>query len=148
MKRYQCIAVAVETGEEAPLLMESVRDFVEGTKMKVVLCSVVDMGRFEMAGSYRPNHTDQEKARRRNMLEWVRDEFLPDYAGEVSIHVGVGSPKRVLTRDVCDIFRPDLMVCMDTKSAKERRFPIGSVSRYILTYAPCDVLVVKWSTGK
>ena len=149
MKGYQCIAVAVDSKEEFHTLFHGVKNLMN-EETKLVLCSVVD-NRIQDARrvrtSYRYNSADEEKEFRTRMLEELKEGLKDVPAAEILTYTGVGNPKRVLTREVNDIFWPDLMVVgygglMD-EGRRGHRFLIGSITNYVLHYAECDVLVVK-----
>ncbi|MDO5696073.1 MAG: universal stress protein [Eubacteriales bacterium] len=144
MEHYKTMAVALKPKEDAGPFLTRAAEIARARKIHVILCSVIDAGMRGSAFSYRAADTDREKAEQTEVLTRAADYLRGEGVSEVSVYVGIGSPRKVLAHDVSDIFHPDLILCGDsTGRLRDKPRHFGNVANYILHFSDCDVLVIR-----
>jgi nucleotide-binding universal stress UspA family protein len=142
MNHYKNIAVAVDGSKEAEYAFLQSIDLAkrnEGSLLNIV--NVVDSS-FE---AYERSIVDRTDAQKRS------DDLLNSYKSQaeaagienVKIIIEYGSPKKVITKEIANLAKADLIICGATGLTAVERFLIGSVSEAIVRSAKCDVLVIR-----
>ena len=109
----------------------------------LIITHILDIGAYTTFEGFDKSLTDR--------VYNYAEELLNDYA-EKAKEAGLekvekvleyGSPKVKIAKEIAKEQNVDLILCGATGLNAVERFIIGSVSEYIIRYAPCDVLVVR-----
>ena len=94
-----------------------------------------------VAGGYIPEQVTEElKAAGKELLEAAAAKFPAN--SEVHTHLGFGTPTEV-TMSFCDENHPDLLIMGSRGMGTFKGLVLGSVSGYLVSHAPCPILVIK-----
>ena len=148
------ILLATDGSDSARFALDFLVDFPFPAKSEAVVLSVIDWNAFKIEKEL----SDEHNRTIRKAQEFIQDETeqlltsegerlrSADWAGSVEIRHG--DPADEIIRAAQDL-EVDLVILGSHGTSGIKRFLLGSVSRRVLEYASCSVLIVKQpSAGK
>lgn len=146
MTQVKKILLLVDGSENSQRAKEYAIYFSGLTDATVDILHVVNMGTEfaalnPVAGGYIPEQVTEElKEAGKEILEEASEGFAAER--EVHTHLGFGTPTEV-TMSFCEEHKPDLLVMGSRGMGTFKGLVLGSVSGYLVSHAPCPILVIK-----
>lgn len=143
LSNYQQILVAVDGSNQAEWAFKKAIAIALRNEATLHIVSVIDNRSYSAAQTY--NHLFEEETRKsvEELLVSYKEEAEAKGVQKVDTILTVGSPKRIISREIAEDVNADLIICGATGLNAIERFIIGSVSEHILRTSPCDVLIVR-----
>ena len=138
---YKSIVVAVDGSKEAEYAFRKSLDVAyrnQGSHLNIV--NIIDM---RYLGPLDKELAEQVKEKSRKVLDRYKARAVAARVENVNIIIEYGSPKTVITKEIANSVKADLIMCGATGHTPVERYLIGSVSQAIVRSAKCDVLVIR-----
>ncbi len=143
LKQYSKILVAVDGSRESELAFKKAVEVAKRNEAELLISHIIDVRAFQSISSFDETLADEATA--------IAKETLNDYityANEhglenVSYSIEYGSPKPLLSKQLPEERKIDLIMMGATGLNAVERILIGSVSSYVSRHALCDVLIVR-----
>lgn len=141
MNHYKSIVVAVDGSKEAEYAFYKSIDTVKRNKCSVLnIVNVIDSRSFE---AYDRSSVERAQHKSEELLNGYKAQAEAEGIKNVKVVIEYGSPKSIITREVANSAKADLIICGATGLNAVERFLTGSVSEAIVRTAKCDVLVIR-----
>lgn len=146
MKKIRTILLLIDGSENSIRAREYAAYLAENTQASVDILHVINMGSefsaiSPIAGGYVPDQVAEEL--RDNGEDLLKESKIGFSVGtRVSTHLGYGVPTEVAI-SFCEQKKPDLLIMGSRGMGTLKGLVLGSVSTYLVSHAPCPVLVVK-----
>lgn len=141
MNTYKTILVAVDDSKEAELALYKAISIAKNSQIRAFhIVTVIDT--YSIADDD-VVALDDENQQAKNLLGRYKSIAEKEGIEIVDVHVTVGSPQVVITRDIAPSLKADLIVCGVQGIKNAEHFFLGSVSEGIVLSATCDVLIVR-----
>jgi nucleotide-binding universal stress UspA family protein len=141
---YQTILVGIDGSSQSDNAYKSAIEVARINQGRVIIATVIqnDISNFLGYSNVSEDFFTQAK----NKWKLLLDERVL-WAKEVDFHkvetiVIQGNPKEVLSKQLPEKYNVDLIMVGQSGLNVVERFMIGSVSKYIIAHALCDVLVI------
>jgi nucleotide-binding universal stress UspA family protein len=139
---YKNILVAVDGSKDAEFAFSKSIDVAkrnEGSILNIV--NVIDTRLIE---AFDRSFVDRTEQLAKELLDGYKSQAEAEGVRNVEVIIEMGSPKTIITREIADSAKADLIICGATGlNAVERFFLTGSVTDAIVRSAKCDVLVIR-----
>ena len=132
LQQYKRILVAVDGSDESEAAFRKAVHVANRNQSSLFLLHVIDTMSFQSV-------TDQVK----ETLEEYKKYAELQGVEEFQYLIEYGSPKILIAKDVPKEYQVDLIMLGATGLNAVERLFVGSVSRYVIQNASCDVLVVR-----
>ncbi|WLR41787.1 universal stress protein [Bacillus carboniphilus] len=140
--QYEKILVAVDGSNQAEFAFKKAIAIAKRNHAELIIAHVLDT-RFGAVEAYDPGIVHRVEYHAKDLLEKYEKQAEEAGLTEVTIHLGHGSAKHKIAKDVAPMFDVDLIICGATGLNAVERFFMGSVSEHITRHAQCDVLIVR-----
>ncbi|WP_163654713.1 universal stress protein [Listeria sp. PSOL-1] len=142
-KKYQRILIALDGSEESELAFRRGVELALELNAHVGLATVIDTRSFP---AYSPDggmwenqlSSDMEKSIAKH-VERAKESGITT----IDHFIEKGNPKKLLSDDLPNLYKADLIICGATGLNRIEEAVLGSVSGYIIQHALCDVLIVR-----
>lgn len=141
INHYKSILVAVDGSKEAEYAFHKSLDIAyqnKGSQLNIV--NIIDT---RYLGPLDGEMGEQVKEQSRQILDRYKARAVAARVEKVNIIIEYGLPKIVITKEIAELVKADLIVCGATGRTTVERYFIGSVSEAIVRTAKCDVLVIR-----
>ena len=138
---YKSILVAVDGSKEAEYAFGKSVEIAyrnQGSHLNIV--NIIDS---RYLGPLDKEIAEQIKEKSQKVLERYKARAAALRVENVTLIIEFGSPKTIITKEIAQLVKADLIICGSTGHPPVERFLIGSVSEAIVRTAKCDVLVVR-----
>lgn len=143
LQQYKRILVAVDGSDESEAAFRKAVHVANRNQSSLFLLHVIDTMSFQSVSGYEglitENVTDQVK----ETLEEYKKYAELQGVEEFQYLIEYGSPKILIAKYVPKEYQVDLIMLGATGLNAVERLFVGSVSRYVIQNASCDVLVVR-----
>lgn len=138
---YQNILVAVDESEQAKQAFQEAVAIAKRNKGTLSVCAVVDTSHLWGDGYNIETVLNAQKDAAELLVTILKNSYCNDYP--IQCIVEVGTPKHVLTQTLPEKNNYDLIVMGATGKGQLQRMLLGSTTSYVVTNAPCNVMVVR-----
>jgi nucleotide-binding universal stress UspA family protein len=139
---YKSIIVAVDGSKEAEYAFRKSIDVAkrnEGSLLSIV--NVIDTRSIE---AFDRSILERAQKVSEDLLNGYKSQAESEGVRNIHVVIEYGSPKTIITREIADSLKAELIICGATGlNAVERFFMTGSVTDAIVRSAKCDVLVIR-----
>ncbi|WP_071130295.1 universal stress protein [Enterococcus timonensis] len=138
---YENILVAVDESEQAQTAFIEAVAIAKRNQGKLTVAAVADTTNLWGDGyGVAEAMTAQKEA-----AQMVMDVLVNSFADGLTVEkiIEVGSPKSVIAKDLPEKYHYDLIVMGATGKGAIERVLLGSTTNFVVTHAPCNVMVVK-----
>ncbi len=136
-QQYQRVLVAVDGSESSENAFNKAINIAERNKSDLIIAHVFDVNAYAL-GMVDTNRGKMEKNLEKYKLK--AEEYKIKKVQTIMVQ---GTPKIVLAKEIPNEYHIDLIVAGKTGLNVVERWMLGSVSEYIICYAPCDVLIAR-----
>lgn len=143
LDQYKRILVAVDGSKEAERAFYKSVSVAQRNEATLIITHILDIGAYTTFEGFDKSLTDRVYNYAEDLLEDYAQKAKDSGLTHVEKVLEYGSPKVKIAKEVAKEQNIDLILCGATGLNAVERFIIGSVSEYIIRYAPCDVLVVR-----
>ncbi|MFF2448492.1 universal stress protein [Neobacillus sp. NPDC058068] len=141
MNHYKSILVAVDGSKEAEYAFRKSIDVAKRNKNSILtIVNVINTRSFE---AYDRSVVDRAQQASEELLNGYKSEAVAEGIKNVKVVIEYGSPKIIITGQIANSVKADLIMCGATGLNAVERFLTGSVSEAIVRSANCDVLVIR-----
>ena len=141
---YKNIIVAVDGSKEAEYAFRKAIDVsLRNEDSTLHLVNVIDTRSFAAIEAYDRSIAERAQKHSEDLLDNYKKQAEEAGVTNVNIIIEYGSPKTIITRELSNLVKADLIVCGATGLNAVERFLIGSVSEAIVRSSNCDVLVIR-----
>lgn len=141
--KYKQILVAVDGSTEAQLAFKKSIGIAERNHAGLNLVYVVDPRSYTAIKIHEPLIEQDIFTYGNELLDKYKSYAQNAGIENVNTFVTLGSPKKIIARDVAKQVEADLIVCGASGINAFDRLMLGSVSQHIVRSSSCDVLVVR-----
>jgi len=145
-QEYHSILVGTDGSEQASLAFEKAIAVAKRNDARVVVAHIMENNLYGSAMSFStftPDLLDVQAQQAQELLDsYVEKAKKLDY-DHIETALEVGSPKVLMSKELPEKFKTDLIMVGQSGLNAVERFVMGSVSDYIIRTAPCDVLIVR-----
>ncbi|WP_087975157.1 universal stress protein [Oceanobacillus rekensis] len=136
--QYKSILVGIDGSQEAEYAFQkSIRIAKRNKDSKLTIVNVINTSGFESSALRRTQKLSED------LVKDYESQAEAEGIEGVSSVIEFGSPKTLITNEIAESVKADLIVCGATGLNVVERFITGSVSGAIVRSATCDVLVVR-----
>lgn len=143
LDQYTRILVAVDGSKEAERAFFKAIKVAQRNDAVLVITHILDIGAYTTFEGFDKSLTDRVYNYAEELLNDYEQKAKENGLTKVEKVLEYGSPKVKIAKEVPKEHNIDLILCGATGLNAVERFIIGSVSEYVIRYAPCDVLVVR-----
>ena len=143
LDQYTRILVAVDGSKEAERAFFKAIKVAQRNDAVLVITHILDIGAYTTFEGFDKSLTDRVYNYAEELLNDYEQKAKENGLTKVEKVLEYGSPKVKIAKEVSKEHNIDLILCGATGLNAVERFIIGSVSEYVIRYAPCDVLVVR-----
>lgn len=141
---YKTILVAILPDEDANWYLSALQRFYYERGVRIILCSIIPSKPMGKSLRYQTNETDHKKKRAEAKLRTYAQRLRQQGFEDVGIYVGIGSVKKTIGQNAVDLFRPDLLICGQSRRLLSRRKRwVYTMANEVMRCADCDVLILK-----
>ena len=149
---YKKILVAVDGSKDAEKAFKKAIQIAKRNDTKLLLAHIIDPRSYTALGvytydtplvAYDPTIVEKYENSARDLLEKYIQEGIEAGIKNLNFVIERGSPKKLISKDIPDKNKVDLIICGATGLNAVERFMVGSVSEYTVRHAKCDVLLVR-----
>ncbi|KAB2334410.1 universal stress protein [Cytobacillus depressus] len=141
MSHYKSIVVAVDGSKEAEYAFRKSIDVAKRNKNSTLtIVNVINTRSFEAYDRSVIEHAEQSSQK---LLNGYKSQAEAECVKNVNVVIEYSSPKTIITKELADLAKADLIICGATGLNAVERFLTGSVSEAIVRSAKCDVLVIR-----
>ncbi|EKN66611.1 hypothetical protein BABA_14177 [Neobacillus bataviensis LMG 21833] len=141
MDHYKSILVAVDGSKEAEFAFHKSINVAKRNKNSLLtIVNVINTRSFEAFDRSVVEHAQKSAE---ELLNGYKSQAEAEGVKNVKVVIKYGSPKIMITGEMANIAKADLIMCGATGLNAVERFLTGSVSEAIVRSAKCDVLVIR-----
>ncbi|ETI67398.1 hypothetical protein BAVI_17592 [Neobacillus vireti LMG 21834] len=141
MDHYKSILVAVDGSKEAEYAFRKSIDVAKRNKNSVLtIINIINTRSFE---AYDRSVVERAQKSAEELLNGYKSQAEYEGVKTVKVIIEYGSPKTMITGEMANLAKADLIMCGATGLNAVERFLTGSVSEAIVRSANCDVLVIR-----
>ncbi|WHY86849.1 universal stress protein [Neobacillus novalis] len=141
MNHYKSILVAVDGSKEAEYAFRKSIDVAKRNKNSILtIVNIINTRSFE---AYDRTVVERAQKSAEELLNGYKSEAELEGVKNVKVVIEYGSPKILITGEMANLAKADLIMCGATGINAVERFLTGSVSEAIVRSAKCDVLVIR-----
>jgi nucleotide-binding universal stress UspA family protein len=141
MNHYKSILVAVDGSKEAEYAFRKSIDVAKRNKNSILtVVNIINTRSFE---AYDRSVVERAQKSAEELLNGYKSEAEFEGVKNVKVVIEYGSPKILITGEMANLAKADLIMCGATGLNTVERFLTGSVSEAIVRSAKCDVLVIR-----
>ncbi|MFJ7727344.1 universal stress protein [Neobacillus sp. NPDC097160] len=141
MEHYKSILVAVDGSKEAEYAFRKSINVAKRNKNSILtIVNVINTRSFE---AYDRSVVERAQVASEELLNGYKSEAEAEGVKNVKVVIKYGSPKTIITSEIANLAKADLIMCGATGLNAVERFLTGSVSEAIVRSAKCDVLVIR-----
>lgn len=140
---YQKILVPVDGSHQSEAALKKGITAAKRNHAELTILHVIDVRAFQGTGTVDPLITKEAAHRANQLLNGYQKEAQEMGVSTVHTRIEYGSPKNVITYEVPEDEKTDLIMMGATGLSAIERLLIGSVSEYVTRHAPCDVMIVR-----
>lgn len=141
---YKTILVGVDGSEQANLAYKRAIEVAKRNQGRVIVVHVIENKLYTMMGYSTMNDSliSQETEAAHEILNECK-EFAKEVGfNQIETLITYGVAKELMAKQLPEKYKVDLIMVGQSGLNAVERMVVGSVSNYIIRYAPCDVLVV------
>jgi len=143
-QNYKTILVGTDGSSQAKRAYGSAIEVAKRNDGKIIVVVAIQNNIYDFLGYGNISGELLEKAKTEHQS--VIDEFLifakKTNFKNIETEIVYGNPREVLSSIIPKKYNVDLIVVGQSGLNTVERFMVGSVSQYLVSHAPCDVLVV------
>lgn len=143
LQNYQRIMVAVDGSAESELAFKKAVNIATRNNAELLIVHVIDPRSFQSISSFDNMLAEQATTMAKQTLEEYRQQAIDYGFKNAKTLIEYGTPKVVLSKQLPQEHKFDLIILGATGLNAVERLFIGSVSDYVIRNASCDVLVVR-----
>lgn len=141
MDHYKSIVVAVDGSKEAEYAFRKSIEVAKRNKNSLLtIVNVINTRSFE---AFDRSVVERAQQTSEELLDGYKSQAEAEGVKNVKVVVEYGSPKTIITSEIANLAKADLIMCGATGLNAVERFLTGSVSEAIVRSAKCDVLVIR-----
>lgn len=141
MDHYKSILVAVDGSKEAEYAFHKSINVAKRNKNSILtIVNIINTRSFE---AYDRSVVERAQVASEELLNGYKSEAEAEGVKNVKVVIKYGSPKTIITSEIANLAKADLIMCGATGLNAVERFLTGSVSEAIVRSAKCDVLVIR-----
>jgi nucleotide-binding universal stress UspA family protein len=143
-QRYQTILVGVDGSAQANYAYRSAIEVAKRNDGKIIVVAAVQNNMYDFLGygNISENFLNQAKKEYQDLLDDLQKIAYEANFTNLETQVVYGNPKELLGDTLPKKYHVDLIMIGQSGLNAVERFMIGSVSQYVISHAPCDVLIV------
>lgn len=143
-QQYARILIAVDGSESAKKAFEKSILIAKRNNSELIIVHVIDSNSYNMGiESATFNAIEVDATEMNDLLESYNKKAREAGIKSIKTKLTKGSPKQLLSLEIPNEFKADLIILGSTGLNMVERWMIGSVSEYIIREARCDVLIVR-----
>ncbi|MEG1173347.1 universal stress protein [Carnobacterium sp.] len=143
-QQYKHIMVAVDGSDESISALNKAIETAKRNDADLLIVHVVDNRAYTMGVASFDIEASEEETNVMNIaLETYQKQAVDQGVKKVMTELVSGSPKELLAKTLPADYQIDLILCGQSGMNRMERLMMGSVSQYIIRFAPCDVLIIR-----
>ena len=143
LQRYQNIMVAVDGSHEAELAFEKGVNVALRNNSRLTIAHVIDTRALQSVSTFDAEVYEELQEDAKKLMDQYAEKAKEAGVANVVTIVEMGNPKTLLTTDIPEEQKVDLIMVGATGLNAFERLLVGSSSEYILRHAKVDLLVVR-----
>ncbi|MDR0921068.1 MAG: universal stress protein [Lactobacillales bacterium] len=143
-QEYKKILVGIDGSPQADYAFDSAVEVARRNDGQVIVVAIIQNQMYDVIGYSNVNDSvlEDEAQEYKNLLDKCAERAKKVHFENVRTEVVFGSPKELLARALPKKYDIDLIMVGQSGLNAVERFMVGSVSRFVIAHAPCDVLIV------
>lgn len=145
-QEYDSILVGTDGSDQAKLAFEKAIAVAKRNNAKVVVAHIIEnklYGGTMSFSTFTPDLVQAESDESRKLLNSYVEEAKELGYDNVETVLEYGSPKVMMSKDLPEKYKTDLIMVGQSGLNAVERLVMGSVSDHIIRTAPCDVLIIR-----
>ncbi|KXT77294.1 universal stress protein [Streptococcus sp. DD13] len=140
---YQKILVAVDGSKGAELALYKAIHIAKRNQAALVIAHVIDTRALQNIASFDASVYESLEEEARELLEGYQSEALNAGVSSVELVIEFGNPKTLLSHEIPENTKADLMLLGATGLNAFERLLVGSSSEYVMRHSKIDLLIVR-----
>ena len=142
-QKYENIMVAVDGSREAELAFEKGVNVALRNASRLTIAHVIDTRALQSVSTFDAEVYEDLQEEAQKLMTEYKEKAQKAGVKYVDIVIELGNPKTLLSTDIPDEHKVDLIMVGATGLNAFERLLVGSSSEYILRHAKVDLLVVR-----
>lgn len=138
---YKNILVGLDGSPQAENALKEAVEAAKRNQARLFLIQIIDDSQYLLNSAIPVGDLVEEEEKRAQayLINKIAEIDFPN----ASAIVKVGNPKRLLTQEIPEEYKIDLIYLGATGKGRLERIWVGSVANYVVNHAPCNVMIVR-----